>query len=147
MFSFLLFYFIMIIGDNMEARDIYSQLVNPLDNKDIMDALIEKYTETQKNNDDYYSKIMRCSPKAHTSAHRIADQDKLRAGLFNCWKDEVVSMTKEEYTKGNYDPDFIVLRNFVKTLPKMKTEKEYLDAIYNSGNDEVIDAYDKYCWH
>ena len=83
-----------------------------------------------------------------TFSHSEEEYIKLHDEMFNKWKNEMLSLTKEQaqvmYQKGLIDAEFVKLRNFVKKNKDVIHEKEFLNLIYKEKDLEFV--YDKYKW-
>lgn len=133
----------------MELIDIYNSIKNPLDDPTIVDTLINKYEESTSGN--FYTSLTKSTKKENVGSYYINDHNKFFSGLFNAWKHSVLSMTREQFEilkkHGSLDDTFIKLRNYLKTVPDVKTEEEARHIIYGSYKDkELEDAFDKYSW-
>ena len=133
----------------MELIDIYNSIKNPLDDPTIIDSLISKYEESTSG--DFYTSLTKTTKKENVGRYYQADHDKFYAGIFNAWKRNVLSMTKEQFEilkkHGSLDDTFIKLKNFLKTVPDVKTAEEARHIIYGTYDDhDLEDAFDKYSW-
>lgn len=147
MFSFFMKSYIMIIGDNMEVRDIYSQLVNPLDSNDVMDTLITKFADANKDGNDFYTTLIKGSKKDHTYVYAADKRNKLLSGLFNYWKHNITDTPKERYIHANFDEEFLYLRDFLIKLPDQHSEEDIRHIFYKSKDERLINAYEKYSFN
>lgn len=137
----------------MELMQLYNQIKNPLDDKSTLEKLVEVYSKSSDGfKSDFYSKLVKSVSKKYTQGHYYTvDSDEFYAMLFNKWKNSIVSMTKEQFIElnksGSYDADFVPMREFLKTIPDIKTRKEAHDIIYGKhNNSEVENALMKYRW-
>lgn len=134
----------------MELMDLYRQIKNPIDDPRVLQMLIDAYAETSKHG-TFYTSLTRRQQKANVGKYYIDDSDKFYSMMFNNWKNSIVSMSKERYEHlrrlGKCAPDFVKLRNFLRTVPDVKTRKEVTNIIYANYQDrELSDALDKYKW-
>ena len=137
----------------MELMQLYNQIKNPLDDKSTLEKLVEVYSKSSDGfKSDFYSKLVKSVSKEHTNGlHYSVDADEFYSMLFNKWKNSIVSMTKEQFIElnklGSYGADFVPMREFLKTIPDIKTRKEAHDIIYGKhSNSEVENALRKYRW-
>ena len=137
----------------MELMQLYNQIKNPLDDISTLEKLVEVYSKSSDGfKSDFYSKLVKSVSKEHTNGlHYSVDADEFYSMLFNKWKNSIVSMTKEQFIElnksGSYGADFAPMREFLKTIPDIKTRNEAHDIIYGKhNNSEVENALRKYRW-
>lgn len=131
----------------MKYTRFYNNIKNPLEDEQVIDKLIECYSETN----DFYGSLTRINSKDKKRLYSPAKCDELHAFLFNTWKKELLSITKEQYEnaikKGLYDRSIYKLLAFLKTLPDVTTKKEakkIMDADFK--DKELSEAMEKYRW-
>lgn len=131
----------------MKYTNFYRNIKNPLDDDYVLEQLIETYTEDK----DFYSSLTKRHSKDKKNLYLPAERDRLHASIFNTWKKEMLSITKEQYEQaikdGLYDRDIFKLIAFLKTVPDVKTfeeTKKILDADYK--DKELASAMEKYRW-
>ena len=134
----------------MELAELYDQIQNPIDDRSVMERLINAYAN-MSNGGGYYSNLVKTVKKDVKGRYNIESSDKLYAMLFNKWKNSIVSITKAEYERlyrqGSYGADFVKMRNFLKKVPDVSTKKEAWDVIFSrKGDKELEDALEKYDW-
>jgi len=131
----------------MDLINIYNQIKNPIDNDYVMKKLLEAYSKSGS----LYSNLIKTDIKGTNGKYYVKDADEFYSMMFNDWKNNICSMTKEEYIelrkKGYYDDDFVVLRNFLLSVNDVSTEKEADQIAYNEYEDKTLEkAFDKYFW-
>ena len=135
----------------MELIDIYRSIKNPLDEPGFIDLLIDKYGESKERVIDLYTLLIKTAKKENVGRLYEADKDKFYAGLFNAWKNNVVSLSRQRFedlkSHGFMDDSFIKLRNYLLKVPNVKTEAEARKILHGSYTDkELKDAFEKYAW-
>ena len=131
----------------MKHSDIYKMINNPLEDERIMDEIINVYGEGSP----YYNNLIRVFSKDKDMRYSITESDRLHAGLFNNWKKQLLSITKEQYEEaikvGLYDKSIYKLLDFLRKTPNVKTKKEADDILFDEYEDkELQEAMDKYSW-
>ena len=136
----------------MELLDIYNTIKNPIDDPDIINTLIDIYGDNSTLATNFYDKIV----DQHKSGKVIGKcypelQRKFTLGIFNKWKKEVLSMTRDEFiellNRGSYPKEFVDLRNYLKTMPEVNTVEELNHLKY--GHDvpnNIKDLFEDYSW-
>lgn len=131
----------------MKYTNLYRNIKNPLDDDYVLEQLIEAYTE----DNGFYSALTKRSSKNKKNLYIPAERDRLHASIFNMWKKEMLSITKEQYEQaikdGLYERDIFKLLDFLRTTPDVKTYEEaqkILDANYS--DKQLADAMEKYRW-
>ena len=133
----------------MELMQLYNQIENPLDSNNVLERLVEIYSKETS----FYSGLTKTVEKEYKEGNYfISDSDEFYSMLFNKWKNSIIAITKEEFDelkrKGSYDDDFIVMRNFLKSIPDLKTKQEVNNVINGKyNNPELEQALDKYKWN
>ena len=132
----------------MTLRELYQQIKNPLDDSNTFRRLLFLYA----NHDNFYHSLTHVSNKQYKRGeYYSSDSDRFYSLLFNKWKNNIVSVTKDEYIKmyqrGILGSDFVILRNYLKYVPDIYT-KEQADAILNSSMaDKDLEAsIQRYRW-
>ena len=136
------------MGENMELKDLYGQIKNPIDDVNIINGIINVYAEKDRGMGGFYGRLVKTSNKKNSGQYMIADADLFYATMFNKWKKSIVSMTKEEFlAQRSYGNDFVAMRNYLKTVPDVTTAKEARDIIFAKRTDKVLEnALEKYRW-
>ena len=132
----------------MTQIELYNQIQNPLDNPLTIDNLIDIYGKTSPISSYYANMVKPLNPK-NTGKFYRENADEFFAMLFNLWKQKAVSMTKEEfvelYRRKKLDQDFVAMRNYLISVPDVKTEAEANRILAgNTNNKDINDAIDKY---
>lgn len=126
---------------------LYDKIKNPLDDQQVLEELLEAYTESS----NFYSSLTKRFSKEKKAIYNKAASDDLHASIFNRWKKEMLSITKEQFEKaikdGLYKRNVYKLISFLKTVPDVKTEEE-ANAILNKSYEdkELSDAMEAYRW-
>ena len=136
----------------MELMELYNQVQNPIEDPKVIEKLINAYANSSNGFGGFYGQLTKTVEKEHTEGrHYTADADRFYSMMFNKWKNSIVALTREQfaelYKNGSYGQDFIKMRNFLKTVPDVKTKQEANDIFFGKYNDkELEDALDKYRW-
>ena len=131
----------------MDLTNIYNQIKNPIDDDYVIRKLLEAYSKSGV----FYSNLVKTNIEESDGKYYVQDADEFYSMMFNDWKNNICSMTKEEYIelrkKGYYADDFVVLRNFLLSIDDVSTEKEANQIAYNNYEDKTLEkAFDKYFW-
>jgi hypothetical protein len=132
----------------MELMELYNKINNPLDDPSVIDKLIQTYAKSSLGG--FYGGLVKMVEKKDKGQYYIKDADIFFSMMFNQWKKNVVEMTKERFielaNRGHYGNDFIRMRNYLKKVEDITTEKES-KAILNCYQDEdLARAFEKYGW-
>ena len=124
----------------MELMQLYNQIENPLDSNNVLERLVEIYSKETS----FYSGLTKTVEKEYKEGNYfISDSDEFYSMLFNKWKNSIIALTKEEFDelkrKGSYDDDFIVMRNFLKSIPDLKTKQEVNNVINGKYNNPELE--------
>lgn len=132
----------------MELSNLYSQINNPIDDIDVLKKIVDVYSNQDKGMGGFYGRLVKASSKNNSGQYVISDSDLFFSKMFNKWKKSIVSMTKEEFlAQKSYGNDFVVMRNYLKSVPDVKTAKEAKDIVWAERNDKTLErAFEKYRW-
>lgn len=136
----------------MELMELYNQVQNPIEDSKVIEKLINAYANSSKGFGGFYGQLTKTVEKEHTRGQYYkADADRFYSMMFNKWKNSIVALTREQfaelYKNGSYGQDFIKMREFLKTVPDVKTQKEADDIFFGKyNNKELEDALEKYRW-
>ena len=136
----------------MELIELYNQVENPIEDPKVIEKLINAYANSAKKFGGFYGQLTKTVEKEYNKGqHDTADTDQFYSMMFNKWKNSIVSLTKEQfaelYKNGSYGQDFIKMRNFLKTVPDVTSQKEANDIFFGKYSDkELEDAIEKYRW-
>ena len=128
----------------MGLMDLYKTITNPLDDPNIMNALLQRYSSE----DQFYQSLIKEEGKAYFIT---ADREQFIVEMFNKWKKNIVNMSFERYkallASGVVKEDFEKMRMFLKTYPDAKTLND-VNGIYDAckNNSELVDIIEKYFW-
>lgn len=131
----------------MKYTNLYRNIKNPLDDDYVLEQLIDAYSESSS----FYTALTNRNSKDKQMYYSKSSSDALHASLFNRWKRELLSITKEQYEKAIkdklYKRDIFKLISFLKTVPDVKT-KEEANAILNKAykDKELEEAMESYRW-
>lgn len=131
----------------MKYITIYDKISNPLDDQLVLEQLLDAYAEGSI----FYSSLTRRFSKDKKLFYSKSASDDFHASIFNRWKRELLSITREQYEKAIqnklYKRDIFKLINFLKTVPDVKTQQE-ANAILNKAYEdkELEDAIESYRW-
>ena len=131
----------------MELSDLYRKIKNPLDDLNIIKELIDVYAEDK----DFYSSLVMRGPQKEYGYFNIKESDIFYVKIFNEWKNNILNISKERYTKlyreGKIGNDFKKLYYYLRSLPELKTKKEVFDVMYGNYQDyELKSAFKRYNW-
>ncbi len=135
----------------MQLMELYDQIKNPLDDENVMTKLLETYIKSIENDVDFYDNILKTHKTVPVNINP-KHADYFYSTLFNKWKKNIVLMTKEEFTelfnKNVCDQDLVTLRNFLMTIPDVKTKNE-ADSIFANKyeNEQLNVAMRRYKWN
>lgn len=136
----------------MKLMELYNQIHNPVEDPKVIKKLINAYANSSKGAVGFYEQLTKTVEKECIKGrHYKADADRFYSMMFNKWKNSIVALTREQfvelYKNGSYGQDFIKMRNFLKTIPNVKTKQEANDIFFGKYNDKDLeDALDKYRW-
>lgn len=131
----------------MKYINFYNRIQNPLDDEQVLDELIDAYSEGHS----FYSELTKRNSKNKPRRYTPSDCDDLHAFLFNTWKKEMLSITKDQYEQAIkdklYDKDIFKFIRYLSTVPDVKTKQEATQILEQKFQDkELCDAMEKYRW-
>ena len=131
----------------MELSDLYGKIKNPLDDLNIIKELINIYAEGKS----FYSSLIMRGPKKEYGYFDIKESDIFYVKIFNEWKNNILNISKERYTKlyreGIIGDDFKKLYYYLRSLPELKTKKEVFEVMHGNYQDnELKNAFERYNW-
>ncbi len=131
----------------MELMELYNQIQNPINDPQIMEKLIEIYANSSEIG-GFYTKVTKIVKKEYKKGeHYIEDADKFYSMMFNKWKNNIVTMSKDELYRLGYGEDFIKMKKYLETISDISTKEEANNIFFGSKNDkELEDALEKYRW-
>lgn len=131
----------------MEYTSIYKKVNNPLDDNSVIKSLILAYSTGR----DFYDELTKVGAGHKEMRYNIADSDDLHASIFNAWRKQMLSISRENYEdaikRGLYDKDIYKLLAYLKNVPIVHTKKEankYLNLVCE--DKELERAMEKYRW-
>lgn len=135
----------------MKYIDVYNNISNPLEDDGILDTLSEVYANRQFKLGGFYGSLVKTTEKEYVRKYNPDESNKFYATAFNKWKKGIVSLTKEEFeqlkARKSYDDRLIKLRNYLKTVPDVTTEKEARKIMSQKFQDDDLNsAMDDYRW-
>lgn len=131
----------------MKYLNFYNRIQNPLDDEKVLEELISAYSEGH----GFYSELTKRNSKNKPRRYNPSACDDLHAFLFNTWKKEMLSITREQYEQAIkdklYDNDIFKFVRYLSTVPDVKTKKEATQILEQQFKDkELGDAMEKYRW-
>ncbi len=134
-------------------KDIYDNIENPL-NEETVKKLLEIYFETYSSKStqkDFYTRLVKSNIDGKVIRILSKNNEKFYIERFNSWKNHIVNMTREQGISlrnyGKINDDFIVLREFLKKVPDVKTKKEADDIMDSNYSDSKLKiAMEKHRW-
>ena len=136
----------------MELMELYNKIQNPLEDPKVIEKLINAYANSSKGIGGFYRQLTKTVEKQHTRGQFYKDDaDYFYSMMFNKWKNSIVALKNEQfielYKNGSYGQDFIKMREFLRTVPDVKTKSEADDVFFKKYNDKDLeDAVEKYRW-
>ncbi len=136
----------------MELMELYHQIKNPLDDPLVIEKLIKAYANSGKGLGGFYGQLTKTVDKEHNKGQfYLNDSDEFYSMMFNKWKNSILALTKEQFIKlyrnGSYGLGFVKMREYLKSIPDVKTKKEVDDIFFGKHNDkELANALNKYRW-
>ena len=126
-------------------REMYDSMTNPLDDESIIQSLVSAYAD-DKHIYSFLTKV-NVEQKQYKGQYYPHIRDEFYAKLFKIWKENVLSLTDNQVNwliqhNSSVGQDYHQLRTYLRTLPEIKTKKEFLDLVYQKGNDLI----EKYGW-
>ena len=75
----------------MELKDLYKQIINPIDDPKVMSKLFNAYAQSTTGNGDYYDHLVSTVDK-NGIVNRVleSDKDTFYALMFNKWKNSIL---------------------------------------------------------
>ena len=115
------------------------KIKNPLDDKHTLEKIITAYANSSLSG--FYDMLTR--QNSHSDGqYYISDFDEFQTMLFNKWKNSIVNMSQEDFLKakaqGLYEDEFIILRNYLKTVPDVETADEVAKILHGSNNTKNL---------
>lgn len=122
-------------------KNMYDYISNPMDDESLIRNLIATFAEG-KDIYDYLTRAHINDKKYKNGKHYIAVKDAFYAKLFKIWKDNVLSLTDNQIEwliqHSSIKRDYYQLKQYLKTLPDIKTYNEFLALI---SDNELIEKY------
>ncbi len=131
--------------------DIYDQMKNPLENEETLDKLVTAYSKRGISQGGFYNQLVFTTKKHYPKSYDPASKTKLYTPSFNRWKNNIVSLTKNEFlalkSKNRLDNDLIILRNYLKNIPDMENREEVNRFFSHNAKDKILEnLMKKYQW-
>ena len=136
----------------MELMNLYNQINNPIDDKEIIKKLIRIYSNISRGYSSFYWKLIECTNKNYRQRQfNKADFEEFSIMMFNKWKNSVVKIENDEFRKlmeqGIYQEDFLKMQNYLRNIPAPKTLQEVNNILFNDKNNRELQiALEKYRW-
>ena len=133
--------------------DLYRSIQNPIDNLDKIQAIINAYSESKKNNASFYSTILHWNSqdKQDSGTYNPYIEDVIDYWKFTTWKDNIIQMTPEKYAKfygsenGYYSNEFTMLQSYLKRINETISKENFESIKAKMRNDDILkNAYEKY---
>lgn len=131
----------------MKLMELYDRIENPTKQDNFHLNLLNMYCD----HGDIYSPLTRTIDKPTRGYYNPNESDMYYAMLFNRWKNAIVNMTKSQYEylcrMGIGGDNFIALRNYLKTVPDVKTKEEAFGILNKEYSDNRINiAMETHRW-
>ncbi len=124
-------------------KDMYDYISNPIDDESLITNIINAFAEG-KDIYEYLARTQTDEKKYKEGQYYSEIKDNFYAKLFKIWKDNVLSLTDAQIEwliqHSSIEKDYYQLREYLKTLPDVKTYKEFL-ALVNQSDNELIEKY------
>jgi hypothetical protein len=132
----------------MNLEKLFNNIKNPLD-----DETVAKLLGIYASDNDFYSELVKGNLQGKTiNLVKTVDRDMFYATLFNKWKSAILDTSKERYlellNKGTYKENFVKMRNYLKTVPDVKTSLEASNIVNKEYSDKDLEnAFHDYSWN
>lgn len=131
----------------MKYTSLYKRVNNPLDDQNVMKALLDAYATGNV----FYDELTKVGVGHQQMRFNVAARDDLHASIFNAWRKQMLSITKEQYEdaikRKLYDKDIFKLLEYLKKIPRVHTKKEADQYLNVSHEDKELEqAMEKYRW-
>lgn len=125
---------------------------NPLSDPKVVKRLIEVYANSYKGFGGFYGSLVRMNAKDPSNQIYAGDRREFEVMLFNCWRKNVLEMTKEEYIdlykRGKLGLDFLDLKIYLSTLREVSSLEEIKEIFFGKKESEVLkNAISRYRWN
>ena len=135
-------------GNNL-YQTLRGQINNPLDNNETIKKIIKAHSKAGVlDEENFYASVASLGVENKNKENALqADRDALFAYMFSIWKDQILRLDYRQISEiikkeKHVDEDFRQLQAYVRSLPPIKTEKQYKELVYKSNNDLLK----KYGW-
>lgn len=125
----------------IKYKEFYDSIINPLEDDNIIKLLIKIYAERK----NIYSSLVKQNSymKQYKGLYDQRLRDSLYEKLFNIWKINVLSLTHDDIKQlienNEVKKDFYQLQSYLKTLPNIKTEQEFINLL--ASKNSLISKY------
>lgn len=133
--------------------DLYNSVESPLDDLDKVKQIIKAYSDSKKNNRDFYHVLLDLNSrgKINPGYGGYSKEAPIELWKFETWKDNIINMTPEKYASfygsedGYYSNEFITLRNYLKSIDGKVSIDNFEEIIQRMQSDNSIKkSYEKY---
>lgn len=133
--------------------DLYNSVESPLDDLDKVKQIIKAYSDSKKNNRDFYHVLLDLNSrgKINPGYGDYSKEAPIELWKFETWKDNIINMTPEKYASfygsedGYYSNEFITLRNYLKSIDGKVSIDNFEEIIQRTQSDNSIKkSYEKY---
>lgn len=128
-------------------EELRSIIKNPIDDKEIIKKIIKEYSKTSMfDEDSLYSRIATLGTKMkNPQPASQTDRDNFCKTMFELWRKEILSLTDAQISmiikkEKNVDEDFRKIKDYVRRLPQITTEEQYLQLALK-GNNDLLKKY------
>ena len=137
-----------------KLMDLYRSVQSPLDDIEKLKTIIKTYSDSRKNNRDFYNAVLKCNSKdKQYIGYNSYKEEVLDYWRFSTWVSNIVEMTPERYAKfygkeeGYYSNEFTMLQSYLKPIHESVSMKNFRKIQKElKSNYGLENAYEKYSY-
>ena len=137
-----------------KLMDLYRSVQSPLDDIEKLKTIIRTYSDSRKNNRDFYNAVLKCNSKdKQYIGYNSYKEEVLDYWRFSTWVSNIVEMTPERYAKfygkeeGYYSNEFTMLQSYLKPINEIVSMKNFRKIQKElKSNYGLENAYEKYIY-
>ena len=135
-----------------KLMDLYISVQSPLDDIEKLKTIIRTYSDSRKNNRDFYNAVLKCNSKdKQYIGYNSYKEEVLDYWRFSTWVSNIVEMTPERYAKfygkeeGYYSNEFTMLQSYLKPINESVSMENFRKIQKElKSNYGLENAYEKY---
>ena len=135
-----------------KLMDLYRSVQSPLDDIEKLKKIIRTYSDSRKNNRDFYNAVLKCNSKdKQYIGYNSYKEEVLDYWRFSTWVSNIVEMTPERYAKfygkeeGYYSNEFTMLQSYLKPINESVSMENFRKIQKElKSNYGLENAYEKY---